>query len=467
MDDDCDGMVDEALNQACGSVVGACEAGSEMCAAGAWERCSAIGPALEACDGLLDEDCDGAVDEGCECVTGTTRACGSNIGACKAGIQNCETGAWASCTGSRTPSLERCNAMDDDCDGSVDESLTRPCGMDAGACKAGSETCVTGRWQDCSAVGPAAERCNGVDDDCDARTDESLARPCGSNVGVCTPGIESCASGAWQGCTGIEPGVERCNGMDDDCDGSVDEGLHCGPPCEEGISAGWGHTCARLETGEVRCWGRNHVGQLGDGTEMASSEPVSALVTSALDVAAGANGTCAPIQTGELLCWGDDTFGQMAGARPALVQGVRNAAALSLAVTHICASLASGQVMCWGDNRGGELGNGTFALVPQPPVFVTGIRDATGVAVKLGASCALRRTGEVLCWGINNAGHLGIGSLDGTTTPLPILHVAAAVQISAGIHHTCARLQNGQVKCWGHNEFGELGDGTRTVAGCP
>ncbi|MCG8554456.1 MAG: hypothetical protein MJD61_04080, partial [Proteobacteria bacterium] len=72
------------------------------------------------------------------------------------------------------PETERCNAVDDDCDGMVDESLSRPCGSDAGACKAGSQRCQEGVWDSCTgALGRVLESCNGVDDDCDGKLDEA------------------------------------------------------------------------------------------------------------------------------------------------------------------------------------------------------------------------------------------------------------------------------------------------------
>ncbi|MBW2461784.1 MAG: hypothetical protein JRH11_09065, partial [Deltaproteobacteria bacterium] len=239
-DDDCNGAVDDGLVRTCGTNVGACATGTETCATGVWGSCAgATGPTPELCDGVIDDDCDGAADEGCGCTAGAMRNCGTDAGECSFGGQTCDVmGTWGACLGGAGPSPELCDGVrDEDCDGVVDDGCgcvtgtMRPCGISVGACVAGVEVCdASGRWAMCSGgTGPSPETCNGADDDCDAMTDEALSRSCGTNLGACVSGTETCAGGAWGTCAGgTGPGAELCDGaIDEDCDGAVDEGCLC------------------------------------------------------------------------------------------------------------------------------------------------------------------------------------------------------------------------------------------------
>ena len=230
IDDDCDGVVDERLTRSCGSDVGACRAGTETCAAGEWGACEGGNPASdEACDGL-DNDCDGETDEA------VTRLCGSDEGRCVAGVETCAEGVFGACEGRVDPIGETCNGVDDDCDGTTDEGLVRSCGTDVGACMAGTETCVDGVFGACEGAVPmGVEACDGsVDEDCDGAVDEGCGctdgttRSCGTDVGACVSGSQRCSRGAWGTCTGAtDPTAEDCSGGDEDCDGEVDEGCAC------------------------------------------------------------------------------------------------------------------------------------------------------------------------------------------------------------------------------------------------
>jgi len=242
-DNDCDGTTDEGITQSC--TVNTC-AGTRMCIAGGmgtFDACLATNPQPEQCNGL-DDDCNGTVDDGIMQVT-----CG--VGACRRNGAGCVNGMPQMCTPG-TPVAESCNAIDDDCNGMVDDGLANAtCG--AGACFRSVPSCVGGVAQPCTPGNPAAELCNSVDDDCDGTVDDGNpggGAACSTGQpGVCAAGTVQCSGGAL-GCAGnVMPSAERCNGLDDDCDVSVDEG---NPEGGAACSTGQAGVCA---AGTLTCSG--------------------------------------------------------------------------------------------------------------------------------------------------------------------------------------------------------------------
>jgi alpha-tubulin suppressor-like RCC1 family protein len=242
------------------------------------------------------------------------------------------------------------------------------------------------------------------------------------------------------------------------------------------IAAGYGHACALLADGTMRCWGLNVDGQLGSPStpQSGSSTPVIVGgITTAVAITAGAFHTCALIEDGTLRCWGRNDQAQLgdgtrtSSSTPLRVNGIVDAVGVSGGDVHTCAALRDGSASCWGENEFGQLGDGTTNTAPSP-VQVSGIATAIAVSSGWRHTCAVLADGTVKCWGQNQFGQLGDGTFVDTSTPVPARDISSATAATAGWwHHSCARLADGAVQCWGVNEWGQFGNGTTTGSTSP
>lgn len=464
---------------------------------------------------VMDAGSDSCSGDTCACEDGAVRPCvgGTDVGSCVVGEQACDEGIWGACRGAVGPRAETCDGVDEDCDGTPDN------GSASASCGAVSRAVETG----CSGGACFVAECAGGYLDCDGMFDNgceaqlgtvTACLSCGDVCGWdceaagCNDAIElslgtrhSCAlrenrSFACWGEGSIVPVeiegprfVTIDSGAERTCGVTEGAGIACGSTREllegtatttnvasvggvaEQVSVGLDHACAVLSDGQVRCWGANTYYQLGV-TGGARTTPVTS-IRDASEVRAGSEFSCARLRSGTVRCWGANYFGNLGNGRtdlaslPVDVSGLTGVTSLSIGAQslHACALRSDRTVWCWGSNSDGQLGVGDIEN-RSTPVQVMGLTDAVQVSAGFQHSCALRASGTVVCWGNGSDGRLGNGT--SVRQPRPVTAtVSDAVAVFAGYSHTCALRADGGVACWGDNEFGQLGDGSTRDSSAP
>lgn len=368
-----------------------------------------------------------------------------------------------------------------------DEDSTEP----DGGTESGAETSPAAAPD----MGSSSETSEDAEPDPDTETSEGtqpepdcpigeLDCPCTSGE-ACNPGLV-CEEGLC-----VEPvcgngeleAEEQCDdnnlvdgdGCDSDCSSSALASVDCGVDS----------CCALLDTGVVRCWGHNDVGQLGRGDDVpevpsaSDSIPVDfgdERVTRLVSSHTGYH-HCALLDSGALSCWGSNPLGELGLGHTehvGLDETPGEAGALEFADPildfdlgrrHTCVLFDTHELSCWGSNGLGMLGLGDTEDVHEADSEPRLVFNNAPVMISTGMrhSCVLLETGEVSCWGYGFNGALGQGDA-GTigdnelATEVPAL-LDSVVDVDAGWDHTCALRDDGVMTCWGHNAFGQLGYG--------
>ena len=242
------------------------------------------------------------------------------------------------------------------------------------------------------------------------------------------------------------------------------------------MGMGLKHTCAILEDDTLTCWGLDSHGALGNGNSDTSDKYTPQTITTPSDrkvvkVEPGATHTCILLDDGGVMCWGRDNVGQLGNgdtsdtihapsSNVALPEG-RAATDLSVGDHHSCALLDNGSIACWGQNNYGQLGENTTThrSIPIYPHLPAG---SSAVSVEVGPynSCAILENSSLYCWEHNHYGRLGIGVSGGVyTTPMFVEGPTNIVDLSVNYDHACGLSENGSISCWARGKYGQLGNG--------
>jgi alpha-tubulin suppressor-like RCC1 family protein len=247
------------------------------------------------------------------------------------------------------------------------------------------------------------------------------------------------------------------------------------------VALGGSKNCVIKTDGTLWCWMHRPDGEvlLGPRSHARRRDPwtaqIKALGATLREVAHGSQHACARRDDGSVWCWGSNSSGQLGrGTRtedpkPSVVsmldQGVVE---LASGDEHTCARKEDGTVWCWGRNQAGEVGDGTRATALAPEEVTTLGVGAVQIVAGGIHTCARKDDGTVWCWGRNQEGQLGDGTMTDSVVPVEVTALGSSVvEIAAGGDHTCARTVDGALFCWGWNKDGQLGDGTTTQRALP
>ena len=254
------------------------------------------------------------------------------------------------------------------------------------------------------------------------------------------------------------------------------------------VATGGAHSCALMNGGSVKCWGNNSEGQLGNGNQINSDNPVNVLgITGAKSLSLGYDRTCVITNDEKVKCWGSNsnietgTLSLVPVEIPGLtgikyldvgflqakyyeacaidnqnitkcwVSSVKEVTGLpqvkSLAInSNKCAITNQDKVWCWGSNLSGEIGNQDENSIMSE---VYGLENIKEIAKGTSSTCALAQDGTVRCWGANYSGELGHNSMTETTRIQDFLGLTNVKTIAGNLGRYCVLTYAGTVKCWG------------------
>lgn len=237
------------------------------------------------------------------------------------------------------------------------------------------------------------------------------------------------------------------------------------------VEAGLAHTIALKNDGTVWTWGRNDLGQLGDGTTTDRYTPVQVSgLSSIVAIAAGGSHTVALKNDGSVWAWGNNEHGQLGDgteierSTPVQVKNLDHIIAIDAGDCQTIALKNDGTVWIWGNSKHCWLSNGSI-MGSKTPVQIPSLSDIVDIAAGINHAIALKKDGTVWAWGWNNFGQLGNGPFfEDRSIPVQVLYINNVRAIDASWNYSIALLDvegpfsisNGMVFAWGQNQNDHL-----------
>jgi alpha-tubulin suppressor-like RCC1 family protein len=228
------------------------------------------------------------------------------------------------------------------------------------------------------------------------------------------------------------------------------------------IQAGYSHTMAIDEEGNLWGWGNNFHGQLGLGNNINYNKPQQINISGVVDVSCGLSFTLALDNNGELWGWGYNIFGQLGSGNynnynmPHKIRFSKKINKISAGSTFSAIIDEDGILWTTGDNSNGQLGHGNFI---QTNIYkkVNIINKVNKISCGYSYTIAIDDDNNLWGWGNNTNNQIGIDSGYNYLSPVKI-NEEKYVEIKASSDFSLAIDKNGYVWSWGNNEYGQLGN---------
>jgi alpha-tubulin suppressor-like RCC1 family protein len=237
------------------------------------------------------------------------------------------------------------------------------------------------------------------------------------------------------------------------------------------LEAGTGFMCVLANDNKVYCWGDNgwYTNNSGATTTTYAAPNLGApLMTGISQIAAGEGFLCTLSTTNVIKCFGQNVASTLGTASPAAYITAASAVTMTIpfgtpasiiaGASHACVINDSGNLYCWGANQYGQLGDGTL-INRGVPTTITTAASVTKLSLGRHHSCAVLSTGVVQCWGDHQFGQVGIGpgsASYNTAQTVALGGTGTAKDISLGENSSCAVMSDDKLRCWGRNSQGEL-----------